>query len=312
MAQNSYDIIICGAGPAGLTAAIYAARAGHRVLVIEEMFEGGQMTTTPMVENYPSYPSISGVDLSLAMGEHAKHAGAEIIHESVQKAEKKERVFLLSTARNTYEGRCVILASGAKRRLLGCEGEQEFTGRGVSYCATCDGGFFKGKVTAVVGGGNTALEDALYLSGLCEKVYLIHRRDEFRGAPTLAERVRKNDKIELVLESVPVRIAGEQQVTQIVVKHVKDQNERALDVAGVFIAVGTIPRSDAFADFVATDDEGYIQVNERLETSVAGVFAAGDARKAPLKQIVTAAADGAYAAHWAGQYLQQLDSGEQG
>ena len=299
-----YDLIIIGAGPAGLTAGIYAGRAGLRTLMIESLFPGGQAATTYEVANYPGFVEISGPELTAKMAEQAQACGAELAYDEITRVELEGAVKTVYAGERTYQARSVIIASGAKKRELGIPGEAELLGSGVSYCATCDGGFFKGKTVAVVGGGNTALEDALYLANLCEKVYLVHRRNAFRGVAALEKQVRAKANIELVLSCVPVCVEGKMQVEGLTVEQVSDGARRTLAVSGVFVAVGTIPATTAVADAVALAD-GYIDAGEDCKTNVAGVFAAGDVRKSPIKQIVTACADGAVAATAAVAYLEE-------
>ena len=299
-----YDVIILGAGPAGLTAGIYAGRAGLHTLMIESLFPGGQAATTYEVANYPGFLTISGPELTAKMAEQAEHCGAEIAYDEITAVDFTDNVKTLYAGERTYQAKTVIIASGAKKRQLGIPGEAELLGSGVSYCATCDGGFFKGKTVAVVGGGNTALEDALYLANLCEKVYLVHRRDAFRGVAVLEKQVRAKNNIELVLSHTPVRVEGKTSVEGLTVSSVADKTEKTLDVSGVFVAVGTLPATTAVADAVALVD-GYIDAGQDCKTNVEGVFAAGDVRKGPIKQIVTACADGAVAATAALSYLEQ-------
>lgn len=299
-----YDLIIIGAGPAGLTAGIYAGRAGLRTLMIESLFPGGQAATTYEVANYPGFVEISGPELTAKMAEQAQACGAELAYDEITRVELEGAVKTVYAGERAYQARSVIIASGAKKRELGIPGEAELLGSGVSYCATCDGGFFKGKTVAVVGGGNTALEDALYLANLCEKVYLVHRRNAFRGVAALEKQVRAKANIELVLSCVPVCVEGKMQVEGLTVEQVSDGARRTLAVSGVFVAVGTIPATMAVADAVALAD-GYIDAGEDCKTNVAGVFAAGDVRKSPIKQIVTACADGAVAATAAVAYLEE-------
>lgn len=299
-----YDLIVIGAGPAGLTAGIYAGRAGLKTLMIESLFPGGQAATTYEVANYPGFVNITGPELTAKMAEQAEACGAEMAYDEITKVDLSGRVKTVYAGERTYQGRSVIIASGAKKRELGVPGESELMGSGVSYCATCDGGFFKGKTVAVVGGGNTALEDALYLANLCQKVYLVHRRDTFRGVAALEKQVRAKANIELVLSHVPVRIEGKMQVEGLTVASVSDQTEKTLSVSGVFVAVGTLPATAAVADAVALAD-GYIDAGEDCKTTVPGVFAAGDVRRSPIKQIVTACADGAVAATAAVAYLEE-------
>ncbi|MDO4482232.1 MAG: thioredoxin-disulfide reductase [Bacillota bacterium] len=291
-----YDILIIGAGPAGLTAAIYGIRAGMSVLVLEAMMYGGQIAGTPEVENYPSIQKISGWQLAQNIYEQAAAQGAEIRFEGVTGIKEDENgIKTVITSGGRYESKTVIIANGAKRRLLGCPGEEEFKGRGVSYCATCDGAFFRGKVTAVVGGGNTALEDSLFLSNLCEKVYLIVRKDRFRGEKRLADSVQARENIEVLYSHVVDSIEGEDLVSSVKVKN-GDGVIREIPVSAVFVAIGMEPDNGLFADFVDIDEAGYIIAGESCRTSRNGVFAAGDSRTKEVRQIITAAADGAAAA----------------
>ncbi|MBO5783393.1 MAG: thioredoxin-disulfide reductase [Clostridia bacterium] len=299
-----YDLLIIGAGPAGLTAGIYAGRAGLSTLMIESLFPGGQAATTYEVANFPGFVNITGPDLTAKMAEQAESCGAEMAYDEITGVDFSGDVKTVFAGERTYQGRSVIIASGAKKRQLDIPGEAELMGSGVSYCATCDGGFFKGQTVAVVGGGNTALEDALYLANLCEKVYLVHRRDAFRGVAALEKQVRAKANIELVLSHTPVRVEGNMQVEGLTVASVADKTERTLAVSGVFVAVGTLPATAAVADAVALAD-GYIDAGEDCKTNVAGVFAAGDVRRSPIKQIVTACADGAVAATAAVAYLEE-------
>ncbi len=299
-----YDLLIIGAGPAGLTAGIYAGRAGLKTLMIESLFPGGQAATTYEVANYPGFVNTTGPELTQKMAEQAEACGAEMAYDEITAVDLSGSVKTVYVGERIYQGRSVIIASGAKKRELGIPGEAELLGSGVSYCATCDGGFFKGKTVAVVGGGNTALEDALYLANLCEKVYLVHRRDAFRGVAALEKQVRAKDNIELVLSHTPVRVEGKMQVEGLTVAAVADGTEKTLSVSGVFVAVGTLPATAAVADAVALRD-GYIDAGEDCKTNVPGVFAAGDVRHSPIKQIVTACADGAIAATAAVAYLEE-------
>lgn len=291
-----YDILIIGAGPAGLTAAIYGIRAGMSVLVLESMMYGGQIAGTPEVENYPSIQKISGWQLAQNIYEQAAAQGAEIRFEAVTGIEENEKgIKTVITPAGRYDCRTVIIANGAKRRLLGCPGEEEYKGRGVSYCATCDGAFFRGKVTAVVGGGNTALEDSLFLSNLCEKVYLIVRKDRFRGEKRLADSILARDNIEILYSHVVESIKGDELVTGVKVKD-KEGKTKELSVSAVFVAIGMEPDNSLFSEFVDIDEAGYITAGESCRTSREGVFAAGDSRTKEVRQIITAAADGAVAA----------------
>lgn len=304
MAQK-YDLVIVGSGPAGLAAAIYAERARISTLVIEKgMVSGGQVLTTYEVDNYPGLPGVGGYDLGTKFREHADNLGAQFAEDEVIRIEDEDSVKQVVCGHETYEARAVILATGASHRKLSVPGEEELAGMGVSYCATCDGAFFRKKVTAVIGGGDVALEDAVFLSRMCEKVYLIHRRDEFRGAKSLQEQVFSKENIEVIWDSVVERIAGSDKVEALKIHNVKSGEKRELLVNGVFVAVGITPASQAF-DGLVEMDHGYIKAGEDCCTSCPGIFAAGDVRTKPLRQIITAAADGANAVTSVERYFME-------
>ena len=295
-----FDILIIGAGPAGMTAAIYARRAGLKVAVFEGEICGGQMTLTPEVENYPGIAKISGAELSYTMSEQMRTLGAEVIEAAAESIFERDGGYAVCADGKEYLAKTVIIANGAKRRKLGITGEEKYIGRGVSYCAVCDGMFFKGKTVCVVGGGNTALEDAIYLSRICEKVYLIHRRDEFRAKKILVDAVTSAENIEILYNTVPLEILGDMKVTAI--KVAENDNESELSLSAVFVAIGLEPKNQMFDGFVELSD-GYIKAGEDTHTSRDGVFAAGDTRTKTLRQIVTAASDGALAAAEAEKYI---------
>ena len=287
-----YDIIVVGGGPAGMTAAIYARRANKKVLVFEGKACGGQILNATEVDNYPGFESISGFDLSQNMYNQALKLGAEFKFEMVKKITADKKVI---TDNGEYQAKAIILATGAENRRLNIVEEADYIGRGISYCATCDGNFYKGKDVAVVGGGNTALEDALYLSNLCNKVYLIHRRDQFRGEDKYVEQIKLNDNIELILNSQVVDLIGEEHLEKVTVKN-NDESTRTIDVSGLFIAVGQQPRNEMFADVVEIDEKGYIKAHDEVYTNVEGIYVAGDTRNKVLKQLTTAVSDGSLAA----------------
>ena len=297
------EVIIIGAGPAGMTAAIYAADAGLSVRLIEKGMYGGQMITTSRIENYPGFTEIAGWELSEKMFECVKASGVSLTTDNVLSLERIGTGYKVICQKNSYEANAVIVANGVTRRKLGIPGEKEFTGRGVSYCAVCDGNFFRGRDVAVIGGGNSALEDAAYLAGICRRVFLIHRRDEFRADEKYVRSVSSFENIERITSHVPLRIIGEETLIGIELKDLKTDSVRTLPVSGVFAATGLISDNGAFSDVVELTDEGYIISNESCATSAPGVFAAGDTRQKKLRQIVTACADGASAAKKALEYL---------
>ena len=299
------DICIIGAGIAGLTAALYAHRAGLTTVVLEKNIYGGQMTESAEIENYPCVPHTDGVTLANAVYEQATAQGAEVLFEEALSIECCEKIWKITTNAAVHEAKTVIYANGVKRRLLGCDGEARLSGRGVSYCATCDGAFYRKKTTVVVGGGNTALEDALFLSNMCEKVYLIHRRNAFRGEKILADAVRQRENIELVLEAQVERITGENNVDGVDVIF-NDGTKKHFETNGVFVAVGLIPDNSLIKGIAEIDEAGYIIAEETGKTSCEGLFAAGDCRTKALRQIVTAASDGANAATSAFEYISRL------
>ena len=300
------DLFIIGAGPAGLTAAIYARRAGLSVTIAESAMYGGQILTTPEVENYPSIKKIAGWELAENLYEQATSLGAELIFEEVSGIEDLGASKLVTTSGGIYETRTVIIANGAKRRKLEVPGEDRLMGLGVSYCATCDGAFFTGKVAAVVGGGSTALEDALYLANLCSRVHLIHRREGFRGQQTLLDAVLAHEKIEVHTNRVPLEVVGDGAVSAIRLKDTQSDAEETIATDAVFVAIGLSPDNVAFSPLIKLDDYGYIDAGEDCRTNVPGIFVAGDTRRKALRQIVTAASDGAIAATEAAGYLQTL------
>lgn len=325
--RKVYDLVIIGSGPAGLAAAIYAQRAKMNTLVIEkEMVSGGQVLTTYEVDNYPGFPGINGYELGMKFRQHADRLEAEVCEdtveaieltqeqeaeESLEAAELRFRKSVPSAPlkriigqKDIYLTRTVIIASGAVHRKLGVPGEEAFTGMGVSYCATCDGAFFRKKVTAVVGGGDVAIEDAIFLARMCEHVYLIHRRDELRGAKSLQEKLFSLENVTVIWDTVVEEIHGQEKVSGLAIKNVKTGEEKELSVDGVFIAVGITPSSKPFEELVEMD-HGYIVADETCASSVPGIFAAGDVRKKPLRQIVTAVADGANAVTSAERYLTE-------
>ncbi len=289
------DLIIIGAGPAGLTAAIYAIRAGLKVLVLEAEMYGGQISIAPEVENFPSIQKISGWQLAQNIYDQAINQKADIRFERVSSVDLKGAVKRVITSEGSYEAKTVIIANGAKRRKLRCPGEEEFTGRGVSYCATCDGAFFKEKTVAVVGGGNTALEDALFLSNLCTKVYLIVR-SSIKGEKHLASAVKARANIELLSSYKVNNIKGQKLVSGIDLENIQNGEIKQLDVSAVFVAIGLEPDNGIFKDQIALDKNGYIISDESCTTCIRGVYAAGDTRTKELRQIITAASDGAIAA----------------
>ncbi len=295
------DVIIIGAGPAGLTAAIYALRAKKSVLVFESNMVGGQIVNTLDIENYPVNPHISGYDFANNLKKQAEELGATIINEKVVSIENDTNK-KLKTEQNVYEGKTIIIASGLENRTLSIPNELELVGKGVSFCATCDGNFFRGKDVAVVGGGNTALEDALYLSNIVNKVYLIHRRNEFRGDTKTVDQIKTKSNIELVLESTISSINGENALESIVVLN-RDGSMRTIPVSALFIAVGKKPNIDYLNGLINTDESGFIISDESCKTNIEGIFVAGDIREKKVRQLVTATSDGAVAALEAINYL---------
>ncbi len=294
--MEKYDLVIIGSGPAGLSAAIYASRAGLNAVVLEKAgVSGGQVLTTYEVDNYPGLPEINGFDLGMKFKEHADKLGAKFEDASVLAIKAGAETHTVVCEGKEYEAKGVIIATGAHHALLGAPGEAELQGMGVSYCATCDGAFFRKKDVAVIGGGDVALEDAIFLARICNKVYLVHRRDEFRANMALQKALKEYANVELVLSSTVEEIKGTEAVEAIRVKNKVSGEEKDIPVSGVFIAVGIVPDSDAFASDVKCNERGYILAGEDGRTSVERVYAAGDVRAKALRQIVTAVADGANA-----------------
>ena len=298
------DIIVIGGGPAGLTAAVYARRAGKSVLVLEKDALGGQITWSPKVENYPAVPAVSGMDLGNRMAEQAMDMGAEVEIDEVLRIEdfgSHKRVY--GSFGTEYDARAVILAAGAKPRKLGLKREDELVGSGVGYCAVCDGAFFKGQAVAVNGGGNSALQDAVLLSDLCSRVYLVHRRGSFRGEEALVDQLRGKENVEFVLNAVITGLKGDSELSGITVE--QDGVQREIPVSGLFVAIGHEPDLAAFADFLDRDAQGYAASDEGCLTKTEGLFVAGDCRRKKIRQVTTAAADGAVAALAACAWLDQ-------
>lgn len=302
------DVIIIGSGPAGLSAAIYAMRAGLETLVIEKQpMSGGQVLNTVDVDNYPGLPGIGGFELGMSFREHAQKLGArfetaEVL--AIEAAAEKEKIVV--TDKESYQCRTIVLAMGATHRMLGVPGEEALRGMGVSYCATCDGALFRGKTVAVIGGGDVALEDAMFLARGCEKVYLIHRRDALRGARSLQQKVFDTPNIEVIWDSVVDSIDGEGMVQMLQIRNKKTNEKTALSLQGVFIAVGITPDTGLVQGLVDCDEAGYVRADETCVTNVPGVFAAGDLRTKKLRQIVTAVADGANAITSAENYIYEF------
>ncbi|MBD5524527.1 MAG: thioredoxin-disulfide reductase [Lachnospiraceae bacterium] len=303
-----YDLIIIGSGPAGLSAAVYGRRAGLDLLVIEEKpMSGGQVLNTYEVDNYLGMPGINGFDMGVKFKEHADAMGAQYKSASVTAIADRREVKVVTTADGTeYEAKALILATGATHKTLGAEGETQYVGKGVSYCATCDGAFFKGRDVAVVGGGDVAVEDAIYLARMCRKVYLIHRRDSLRAAGSLQDKLFSSDRVEVLWNRTVSAICGSDLVESVKLRHVTEQTEEVLPVEGVFIAVGMQPNTVAFRDQVPCDDGGYVIAGEDCATQVPGILAAGDIRTKQVRQIVTAVADGACAVAAAERYLNGM------
>ena len=302
--ENIYDLAILGAGPAGICAAIYATRAKLNTIWLDKKFvQGGQIVDTYEVDNYPGLPGITGLDLGEAMAGHAEKLGLKPQREPVRSIEAEQGIKVIRTKKNEYRARAVIIACGATHRHLGIPGEEELSGMGVSYCATCDAAFFQDRTVVVVGGGNVAVEDAILLSRTCKKVYLVHRRDELRAEKILQECLFACKNVELIWDSIPLSIEGTDKVEALKIQNKKTQEESFIETDGVFIAVGIVPGTEKFKDLVKLDEAGYIVAGEDGITSEPGIFAAGDIRTKNLRQVVTAVADGANAVASAQRYL---------
>lgn len=287
-----YDIIIVGGGPAGLTASLYAARANKKVLVLEAKAPGGQIVNAHMVSNYPGIKNISGAGYAMNLYNQVVDLGVEVKFETVLSIDEEKNV---TTNLNNYKAKAIILATGAENRKLKIENEEKLVGKGVSYCATCDGNFYKDKVVAVVGGGNTALEDTVYLSNIVKKVYLIHRRDSFRGDESTVKEIKNKENVEIIYNSNVIKINGSDKLESIVVKD-NNENETVINVDGLFIAVGQEPKNIIFKDIIDIDEKGYIETKDGVHTNKKGIYVAGDARDKLLKQLTTAVSDGSIAA----------------
>lgn len=304
--EEIYDTVIIGSGPAGLAAAIYAARAELNAITIEKnMISGGQVVNTAQIDNYPGSRGISGFDLAQKFRAEAEDAGARFVVDDIKAVDLDGRVKILRGENGTYQAKTVICANGAHHAMLGIPGEAEFAGAGVSYCATCDGAFFRKKDVAVIGGGDTALADAIYLARLCRKVYVIHRRDEFRGAKSLQKTLLSMENVEVIWNTIAVKINGNGKAESLDLHNRKTGEDLRIPVDGVFIAVGIEPESGIYKDRIAMDERGFIIAGEDGKTSVPGVYAAGDIRKKQLRQVITAAADGANCVVSASRYLEE-------
>lgn len=305
--EKIYDCIIAGAGPAGMTAAVYTSRANMSTLMIERGMPGGQMANTEEVENYPGYDSILGPDLSTKMFEHSRKFGAEYAYGDIKKVVDGPEYKTIQVGNKEYKARTIIIATGAEYRKLNVPGEKEYAGRGVSYCAVCDGAFFKNRELLVIGGGDSAVEEGVYLTRHASKVTIVHRRDELRAQKILQERAFKNEKVDFIWNHTVKEINGENgKVSSATLVDTQTGEEQEVKTDGVFIYVGMDPLSKPFADLGITDEFGYIVTNEKMETSVPGIYAAGDIRQKELRQIVTATADGSLAANSAQHYLEKL------
>ena len=308
MDEKIYDLIIVGAGPAGLTAAIYALRAGLHTLLLEKNFvSGGQTASTYEVDNYPGLPGISGAEFGQKIRSHADQLG--LVSERVNVKEihvEEDGTKVIRTRKKDFQARTVLLAVGARHRLLGAKGEERLSGMGISYCATCDGAFYKDQTVAVVGGGNVAVEDAIFLAKICKMVYVVHRRDQLRADDILQKRLFQFPNVVFCWNQVCEEIQGEEQVEAILLKNVKDGSSQRVKVDGVFVAVGIHPNSEPYQGLVDMDEGGYIVAGEDGKTNMPGIFAAGDVRTKKLRQIITAASDGAYAVSSVQDYLSRL------
>lgn len=292
-----FDVIIIGAGPAGLTAALYCGRANLKTLILESVGAGGQLNYTLEIDNYPGFFG-KGSELAEKMRAQAIKFGGVFSSEKVLELKLSPgNIKTVKTRKNEYRAKSVIIATGAGPRLLGVEGEEQFKGAGVSYCATCDGAFYKDKTVLVAGGGNTAFQDALYLSKFCKAVYLVHRRDSFRASAVLVDKVKNNPKIIIKTNETIEKIQGDAMVKSVVLKHTLSSRISVLDTSAVFVAAGRLPNSTTFKDIVKLDKDGYIVTDCNMRTSSSGIYAVGDVRTTPLRQIITAAADGAVAAN---------------
>lgn len=306
--DKTFDIIILGGGPAGLSAAIYAARSSAKTAIIDISMLGGQPSNYLELENYPGFSKIGGYDLMEKFEEHADMFGIQKFPmEEIQSVDLTSEIKTVTTLNGEFKANSIIIATGAQSKKLGVEGEKEFVGRGVSYCAVCDGAFYKDKVVAVVGGGNAAVEEAGYLTKFASKVYLIHRRDELRADKIVQERAFKNEKLEFIYDTVVNKINGDGVVKSATIENVKTHEVKDLAIDGIFPYIGFEPNADLFAGQVKQDKNGFIMVDEAMQTSVKGVYAIGDVRVTPLRQVITAAADGAIAAVYAGRYIETLE-----
>ncbi len=305
--EEKYDVIIIGAGPAGLSAAVYASRAKLKALLLEkEYVSGGQIVTTTEVDNYLGLPGINGFDMAMKFREHAETAGAEFTEGKVLALKKQENgCWCIQTEEKEYQTKCVIIATGATHRPLGIPGEERLRGSGVSYCATCDGAFFRGKTVAVVGGGDVAVGDAIFLSRLCKQVYLIHRRDNFRAAKTLVDKVQQLENVKILWDTVPESIEGEERVASLCLKSLKDNTKTELPLDGVFVAVGMEPNIKGFPEELLEEETGYIKAGEDGKTVLPGIYAAGDVRTKRVRQIATAVSDGANVIAAVEEYLNE-------
>ncbi|MGY3765221.1 thioredoxin-disulfide reductase [Vagococcus vulneris] len=302
-----YDVIIIGSGPAGMTAALYASRSGLSVLVIERGAPGGQMMNTSEVENYPGFDMIQGPDLAIKMYDNAIKFGTENAYGNVQRIEDKGDYKVVVCEDASYEAKTVIIATGSEHRKIGIPGEEGFSGRGVSYCAVCDGAFFRDKHLVVVGGGDSAVEEGLYLTQFASKVTIVHRRDQLRAQNILQDRAFKNERVDFIWNHVPIEIKGDDtKVTSIRLENVVTKEQADFEADGVFIYIGLDPLTEPFKNMGITDSEGWILTNERMETAIPGVFAVGDVRKTVLRQIATAVGDGSIAGQEVYNYLQNL------
>ncbi|WP_353893808.1 thioredoxin-disulfide reductase [Proteinivorax hydrogeniformans] len=299
-----YDVIIVGAGPAGLTAAIYAARAELKTLLIEKNAPGGQASTTDTIENYPGIETVSGPDLAMNMYTQATNLGVELSMDEIIDMELNGDIKTITTDSGTLKAKTVIWATGVQPRKIGVSGEQRFTSRGVSYCATCDGALYKNKVVAVVGGGDSAVEEAIFLTRFAKKVYVIHRRDQLRATKFVQKKAFENKKIEFIYDSIVKEITGNNNVEQLKYENVNTNERNSLDVDGIFVYIGNIPNTGLLKGKVNLDSQGYVDVKNGVETNIDGVFSAGDVNVKYLRQVVTATADGAVAAVKAQHYIE--------